>query len=295
MVAELHGRVSAFVKRLVAYRRSTGITVWRNWVREDPLVHPYKWLRADMVPPSPFLQCSRALTPGGSGILAHPAGIDAEFRKAWLPYFCRSEQRETNLHEFNDECVGWLPHLDEFFLPALTGDMLFEVVRRKSATAGSLDGWGWRELKVLPVAWFDSLARILTKVEDLGVWPDGLMDAYITMIPKTDGDAAPLDQRPLSVLPVGVGGVGFVRTLWSGLIGGCVLTWCRLPPFSSVSLAFLLVGLVSWLILPGLMKNSVKLGFPTVVVLGKGKPAWGSLMRKLTVGCLYCLRLSCLP
>ena len=56
-----------------------------------------------------------------------------------------------------------LPHLDEFFLPALTGDMLFEVVRRKSATAGSLDGWGWRELEVLPVAWFDSLARILAK------------------------------------------------------------------------------------------------------------------------------------
>ena len=43
-------------------------------------------------------------------------------------------------------------------MPALTGDMLFEVVKRKSATAGSLDGWGWRELEALPVAWFDSLA-----------------------------------------------------------------------------------------------------------------------------------------
>ena len=144
-----------------------------------------------MVPPSPFLQCSRALTPGGSGILAHPAGIDAEFRKAWLPYFCRSGQRETSLDEFNGESVDWLPHLDEFFLPALTGDMLFEVVKRKSSTAGSLDGWGWRELKVLPVAWFDGLARILTRVEELGVWPDGLLDAYITMIPKVDGDATP--------------------------------------------------------------------------------------------------------
>ena len=80
--------------------------------------------------------------------------------------------------------------------------MLFEVVKRKSATAGSLDGWGWRELKVLPVAWFDGLARILSKVEDLGVWPDGLLDAYIAMIPKVDGDATPLGQRPLSALPV---------------------------------------------------------------------------------------------
>ena len=63
------------------------------------------------------------------------------------------------------------------------GDMLFEVVKRKSATAGSFDGWGWRELKVLPVAWFDGLARILTRIEEIGVWPDGLLDAYITMIP----------------------------------------------------------------------------------------------------------------
>ena len=70
------------------------------------------------------------------------------------------------------------------------------------ATAGSLDGWGWKELKVLPVSWFDQLARILTLVEDNGVWPDGLLNAYITMIPKTDGDATPLGQRPLSVLPV---------------------------------------------------------------------------------------------
>ena len=202
LVAELYGRVSAFVKGLVAHRRSAGITAWRNWLREDPLVHPYKWLRADLVPPSPFLQCHRGLTPGGSGVLADPARIDEEFRKAWLPYFCRSGQRETSLDEFNSECDGWLPLLGEFSLPALTGDMLFEVVKRKSATAGSLDGWGWRELKVLPVAWFDNLARILAKVEELGVWPDGLLDAYITMIPKVDGDATPLGQRPLSVLPV---------------------------------------------------------------------------------------------
>ena len=67
-------------------------------------------------------------------------------------------------------------------------------------SAGGLDGWGWRELKVLPVSWFDELARILTKVEDTGVWPDGLLDAYIAMIPKTDGNATPLGQRPLTVL-----------------------------------------------------------------------------------------------
>ena len=80
--------------------------------------------------------------------------------------------------------------------------MLADVVLRKSATACSLDGWGWRELKVLPVAWYDELARILTMVEDTGVWPDGLLDAYTVMIPKSDGDATHLGQRNLSVLLV---------------------------------------------------------------------------------------------
>ena len=61
-----------------------------------------------------------------------------------------------------------------------------DAVRRKGATAGGLDGWGRRELKVLPVSWYDEVARILTKVEDVGAWPDGLLDAYIAMIPKTD-------------------------------------------------------------------------------------------------------------
>ena len=49
-----------------------------------------------------------------------------------------------------------------------------DVARRKSATAGSLDGRGRRQLKVLPVARFDGLARVLSKVEELGVWPEGL-------------------------------------------------------------------------------------------------------------------------
>ena len=44
--------------------------------------------------------------------------------------------------------------------------MLYEVVRAKKPTAGSLDGWGWRELKALPVAWF---APALTQMFGLTV------------------------------------------------------------------------------------------------------------------------------
>ena len=113
------------------------------------------------------------------------------------------------------EVEGWLPLLPEVALPRLTGQVLADVVQRKGATAGSLDGRVWRELKVLPVAWYDGLARILTKVEEVGVWPDGLLDAYIAMIPKTDGDALPL-ARGLSV---------FSR---SSIVCGLQLVWVSL-------------------------------------------------------------------
>ena len=195
-------RLSDFTHGIVVHRRDEAVREWRNWLREDPMVQPHKWLRPDLVLPAPFLQRMPNLTPGGSGVLADPARIDEEFRKAWLPYFCRSGQRDTSHQEFSQEVEGSLPLLPEVDLPRSTGQMLADVVQRKGATAGSLDGWEWRELKVLLVSWYDELARIFTKVEDVGVWPDGLLDACIAMIPKTDGDATPLGQRPLSVLPI---------------------------------------------------------------------------------------------
>ena len=152
VVCDVHRRLSDFLHAIVVHRRDEAIRGWRNWVREDPLVHPYKWLRPDLVPPAPFLQCEPHLSPGGSGVLSDPARIDEEFRQAWLPYFCRSGQREASLEEFDVEVEGWLPLLPEVTLPCLTGQMLADVVQRKGATAGSLDGWGWRELKVLPVS-----------------------------------------------------------------------------------------------------------------------------------------------
>ena len=83
-----------------------------------------------------------------------------------------------------------------------------------------LMGAGWSELKVLPVSWYDGLARILTKIEDIGVWPDGLLDACIAMIPKTVGDATPLGQRPLSVLPI-------VYRIWASARMGQLDGWFR--------------------------------------------------------------------
>ena len=126
--SDVHRRLDDFTHQVVVHRRDEAIRVWRNWNREDPLVHPYRWLRPDLVPPAPLLQCKPHFTPGGSGVLADPTRIDEEFRKAWLPYLCRSGQRETSLDEFNEEVDLWLPLLLEVHLPRLTGQLLADVV-----------------------------------------------------------------------------------------------------------------------------------------------------------------------
>ena len=230
VVGDLHARLSDFIHKIVVHRRDEAIRSWRSSLREDPLVRPYRWLRPDLVPPSPFLRCDPRLTPCGSGVLAGPDRIDEEFRKVWLPYFCRSGQREASSEEFNEEVVGWLPLLPEVDMPPLTGDDLFQVVRCMTATAGSLDGWGWRELESLPVPCFDSLARIFAKVEELGVLPEGLLDAYIAMIPKVGGDSTPLGQRPLSVLPV-------AYRIWASARMGQLEGWFQSLVPSSVYIA----------------------------------------------------------
>ena len=57
VVSDVHHRLSDFIHAVVCHRRDEAIRGWRNWFREDPLVHPYKWLRPDVVPPALFLQC----------------------------------------------------------------------------------------------------------------------------------------------------------------------------------------------------------------------------------------------
>ena len=86
LASDVHRRLSDFIHQVVIHRRDAAIRGWRNWVREDPLVHPYQWLRPDLLPPAPFLQCEPHLSLGGSGVLSDPNQVDAEFRKACLPY-----------------------------------------------------------------------------------------------------------------------------------------------------------------------------------------------------------------
>ena len=107
-----------WLNSIVRRRKERAVHGWKTWILEDPLAHPYRWLRPDFVPLSPFLQCDPGETVGGSGVIAAPALFNAKFREAWMLYFCRSVRGAADLDDFSAEVEGgWLPVLDIFDLP----------------------------------------------------------------------------------------------------------------------------------------------------------------------------------
>ena len=94
-----------------------------------------------MFPPAPFLVIKDPIA-NSSRILVEPHLIDAEFRKAWLPYFCRSGHPEVSSDQFLGFIGLFLPQQGCLDLPRITGRDLQEVARAKKSTAGGLDGWG---------------------------------------------------------------------------------------------------------------------------------------------------------
>ena len=191
--------MSDFLKQVVVSRRDVGIRKWVSWLREDFS----SWLRPDFVLPSPFLVVKDSQTQS-TRFLVEPHLIDAEIRKAWMPFFCRSGHPVvTPASSWILLVISCLKNLFWTFLELRGGTY------RKSA-AERLDGWAWNEIKARPLPWFSGLAILLELVETSGVWPQGLLGAYIAMIPKADGDSTNLGQRPLSVFPV-------VYRLWASL------------------------------------------------------------------------------
>ena len=71
--------MASFGKQVIVCRRDICLRKWVIWLREDLSCRPYAWLRADFVPPSPFLVVKDPQTQS-SRILVEPHLIDAEFR-----------------------------------------------------------------------------------------------------------------------------------------------------------------------------------------------------------------------
>ena len=124
-----------FLKQVVVSRRDVGVRKWTRWLREDLSSRPYVWLRPDFVPPFPFLVVKDPQTQS-SRILVVPHLVDAEFRKAWMPFFCRSGHPVVTPDPFLGFIGHLLPQEPYLDLSRITGRDLQEVARAKKSTAG---------------------------------------------------------------------------------------------------------------------------------------------------------------
>ena len=116
---------------VVVSGREAGVRKPTNWLREDLGSRPHAWLWPDFVPPSPFLVVKDPLTKT-SRILVEPHLIDAEFCKAWMPFFCRSGHPVITVDQF----LGFVGHLlhqeTRFDLPRITERDLQELLGLRS-------------------------------------------------------------------------------------------------------------------------------------------------------------------
>ena len=114
---------------MASARRDAAILSWKRWLNEDFSSRPFHWLRPDLVPPAPYLVCDPKQTPGGSGILVQPSLIDAQFRKAWMPFFRRGERDPvTPQGVLGILLVTYLEQAAVIDMPVLTGEDLHSAV-----------------------------------------------------------------------------------------------------------------------------------------------------------------------
>ena len=87
VVSDVHHRLSDFIHGVVVHRRDEAIREWRTWLREDPFVDPYKWLRPDLVLPAPFFSVSPIVLLMVLGFFSDPPGLMRNSERPGLPSF----------------------------------------------------------------------------------------------------------------------------------------------------------------------------------------------------------------
>ena len=114
--------------------------------------------------------------------------IDPHFRKAWMPHFWREGHPVVTPQAFLD-FVGNHLHGEAFLeMPLLSGEELHDAAMAKKTTAGGLDGGLGMRIRHYSYIGLGGLALFLRQIESASKWHQGLLDAYMAMVPKVEGD-----------------------------------------------------------------------------------------------------------
>ncbi|KAJ9446314.1 Ribonuclease HI [Diplonema papillatum] len=139
-------------------------------------------------------------------LTANAAEIDEILRgeKAWGGIFQRyATQEEPCWGRFLRMYSPVLPDRAEMECESITvGEVRAALAKMKKSASAGMHGWRIHELQQLPNSLLEGFARVLNEVEESGEWPEELMHALVSLIPKPKSTGDPLSQRPISVAPV---------------------------------------------------------------------------------------------
>ncbi|KAJ9436387.1 Retrovirus-related Pol polyprotein from type-1 retrotransposable element R2 [Diplonema papillatum] len=130
---------------------------------------------------------------------ANARQIDAALQKEWAPVNRMYEgKQEPSYEAFRTEYAEYIEHRP-MECRDLTGEDLKSVLgKKRDGGVPGVDGWDTAELKKLPLPLLNALAAVFNAIEATGTWPDALLEAAVTLIPK-DETLDPLALRPITV------------------------------------------------------------------------------------------------
>ncbi|KAJ9442878.1 Retrovirus-related Pol polyprotein from type-1 retrotransposable element R2 [Diplonema papillatum] len=152
-------------------------------------------LRGDTKPSADTLRAD------GGRLTASLDEMDDVLQQAWGPIL-RLYSPETPEPSYGDFAKAFGEHVQHrpMQVTDITGEELRTILRerKKKSSACGVDGWRMDELKALPVPLMDAFASFFNLVEKEGRWPEGLLTALVSLIPKSE-DPSPTNMRPITV------------------------------------------------------------------------------------------------
>ena len=215
LCAQYRERVAAMRDAEQARRtKAEAVDLQRDWYDQRRLV--YRWIRNVDATPPVFLR-------RGDGSLS--ANLDEMLgliRGAWMPFFRKYDgSQEPDVEEFLDRYRSVLDAaVSTMRVTELTvADVRLTLARMAAESATNSDGLTVRELQALPDSLLELFVGFLNLVEEVGEWPEQLLVAMVSLIPKGEG-SSPLDLRPISILAV-------AYRVWSSTRFRVVAAWAE--------------------------------------------------------------------
>ena len=152
---------------------------------------------------------------------SHPEEIHQSLQGHWVKGIFRyyDDREKPSWNDFLNEYRHLLgPKKTARKLPPITAMQLSDRATWRGGTHG-LDGWRYKELRLLPQGVWEMLASFLNALEqhDEPTWPPALCWGSIPLLPK-EGPPSPLNLRPLTILSV-------LYRIWAGIRASQLGQW----------------------------------------------------------------------